>query len=278
MERHEEFKELLHPYLDGELSSGEQDRMISHLAQCQDCSREVKFFGRLKETVREKGQSPAIPEPLREKILAALRQEAKAEGREALPERPGVPGPAAHAPSAQTPRALRLLRPVLAVAAVILLVLFVSHFFQPPSDFYATTVLSHSLLAEGKVPLTFTSSNPEEVGRYLADHVAPDLQGMVPRVEQASFALEGVVISKSGKAPEVCLVFRNGSLLTLHMRKSKGEKLPGTPVRREGRTFHLLSMKPYNLVAWDAEGYMCTLVSTASHEQMMNLVMKKQAI
>ena len=46
---HDRFKALLMGYIDGELGSGEQKELEEHLAKCQDCSRELEEFRRLKD-------------------------------------------------------------------------------------------------------------------------------------------------------------------------------------------------------------------------------------
>ncbi|OYD15546.1 hypothetical protein CH330_05400 [candidate division WOR-3 bacterium JGI_Cruoil_03_51_56] len=46
---HDRYKALLMGYIDGELGPGERKELEEHLAGCQDCSRELEEFRRLKD-------------------------------------------------------------------------------------------------------------------------------------------------------------------------------------------------------------------------------------
>ena len=89
----ERARELLSPYLDGELSPEEQRSMAAHIEECDRCARLATEFRRIGRTIAEAAREPA-PHTLAPRVRAALVQAAAAEGEGALlsPARPGAVG------------------------------------------------------------------------------------------------------------------------------------------------------------------------------------------
>ncbi len=61
-------KDLVHAYLDGELSLTEQLNFEQHLAICPQCEQAYQNFSRLREQLRQPGLRFELPDQLREKI------------------------------------------------------------------------------------------------------------------------------------------------------------------------------------------------------------------
>jgi anti-sigma-K factor RskA len=113
-------------YLLGKLEADETEAFEAHLAGCHDCRRQLEELGGLPELLAAATPAIPLPDPLRDRALAAVRQAAaRAEPAPAA----GAPIPAAEAgvPVAATPAPAR--RPwwrrrwlVVAVAAAVLVV------------------------------------------------------------------------------------------------------------------------------------------------------------
>lgn len=79
----EEFILLMNLQLDGELSKLEEERLLDHLASCEDCASLYQDLSRIQETLS--GFSGDPPADLSQRIMEQIR--------EAVPERAGVSSP-----------------------------------------------------------------------------------------------------------------------------------------------------------------------------------------
>jgi anti-sigma factor RsiW len=96
----ERARELLSPYLDGELSAEERRAVAAHVEGCRSCSAQVDDFRRIGRTLAEAGREPT-PKALALRVRANLAREAEGEeGRIAsspVKPAPGRPSSALHA-------------------------------------------------------------------------------------------------------------------------------------------------------------------------------------
>ena len=74
---HEQIRELLHPYVDGELDLLTARQTEQHLRTCADCRAVEKAVRALRETVASNQPAYRVPSDLRRNVRAALRREAK---------------------------------------------------------------------------------------------------------------------------------------------------------------------------------------------------------
>jgi anti-sigma factor (TIGR02949 family) len=65
----------LWPYLDGALPDEWQARVARHLEECDNCRSHYDFEQEFLEAVRASGEVDTTFEPLRERVLLALRAE-----------------------------------------------------------------------------------------------------------------------------------------------------------------------------------------------------------
>jgi anti-sigma factor RsiW len=70
----EEALDLLEPYLDGDLSPGEADRLQGHLGNCAACAAELALAGRIQRELRALPQPDCPPEVI-ERVVRAGRGE-----------------------------------------------------------------------------------------------------------------------------------------------------------------------------------------------------------
>jgi anti-sigma factor RsiW len=81
----ERARELLSPYLDGELSAEERRAVAAHVEGCRSCAAQAEDFRRIGRTLAEAGREPA-PKALAQRVRANLAREAEGEeGRVASP-------------------------------------------------------------------------------------------------------------------------------------------------------------------------------------------------
>ena len=74
---HEQIRELIHPYVDGELDLLNARETEQHLRSCADCRAVEKALRELCETVKSSQSAYRAPSHLRKNVRAALRREAK---------------------------------------------------------------------------------------------------------------------------------------------------------------------------------------------------------
>ncbi len=68
--------DLLEAYLDGGLDPATTQALTDHLADCPDCTAFLNTYRRTVDTTRELREEE-LPAPLRERLLAFLRREAR---------------------------------------------------------------------------------------------------------------------------------------------------------------------------------------------------------
>jgi anti-sigma factor RsiW len=76
----ERARELLSPYLDGELSAEERRAIATHVEGCRVCSAQATDFRRIGRTLSEAGREPA-PKALALRVRANLAREVETEAR-----------------------------------------------------------------------------------------------------------------------------------------------------------------------------------------------------
>ena len=91
----ERARELLSPYLDGELSAQERRAVAAHVEGCRACSAQVADFQRIGATLAEAGREP-MPRALALRVRANLAREAESEAWRAAPslDKLALDGPA----------------------------------------------------------------------------------------------------------------------------------------------------------------------------------------
>src|SRR3954447_24437534 len=115
----ERARELLSPYLDGELSAEERRAVATHVEGCRACAAQATDFGRIGRTLAEAGREPA-PKALALRVRANLAREAQGAAGRIAPslDKPSLVKPALARPSFM-PRALMRQAAVIAAACVL---------------------------------------------------------------------------------------------------------------------------------------------------------------
>ena len=79
MMTHEEIRELIHPYADGELDVVNAREIEQHLTGCDDCRRLEQRVQLLRMALRNNAPAYRAPARLRKNVRRALKREAKPE-------------------------------------------------------------------------------------------------------------------------------------------------------------------------------------------------------
>src|SRR5262245_28131247 len=82
---HENIRELLHAYVDGELDLANTRETERHLQSCADCRRTEKAIREMRSVLTSDATAYRAPAHLRRKVRAALRREAKSTRQTRLP-------------------------------------------------------------------------------------------------------------------------------------------------------------------------------------------------
>jgi anti-sigma factor RsiW len=80
----ERARELLSPYLDGELSAEERRAVAAHIERCRACAAEAADFQRIGRSIAEGGREPA-PKALALRVRASLARAVEAEKVQTVP-------------------------------------------------------------------------------------------------------------------------------------------------------------------------------------------------
>src|SRR5712691_1364569 len=80
----ERARQLLSPYLDGELSAADRRAVAAHIEACRTCAALVADFQRIGRVIGEAGAEPA-PSSLALRVRASLARAAEAEESQAMP-------------------------------------------------------------------------------------------------------------------------------------------------------------------------------------------------
>src|SRR6266851_2626297 len=74
---HEEIRELIHAYADGELDVVNAREIEQHLSTCEDCRARERRIRALRNTLVKSGPAYRAPARLRKTVRATLRRETK---------------------------------------------------------------------------------------------------------------------------------------------------------------------------------------------------------
>ncbi|MDR3496641.1 MAG: anti-sigma factor [Ancalomicrobiaceae bacterium] len=232
-----EWRDLMHGLVDGELDAEHARRVEAHLAEHAACADEFVRLKAARARLRAAYPPLAAPEPLRQRILAALAAEAPT-------RQPGIAERIAALVAWLTPASLP--------ASAVLLALSIALFVWPQQvmapNLEADLVAGHvrSLLADH---LTDVATSDQHT-------VKPWFNGKVsfspPVVDLAAdgFPLVGGRLDYVGGEVTAALVFRHaGHVINLFVRPAHGER--DGAANRDG----------YNLLIWHEDGLMLSAVS-----------------
>jgi anti-sigma factor RsiW len=258
----ERARELLSPYLDGELSAEERRAVAAHIEGCRSCATQVDDFRRIGRTLAEAGREPA-PKALALRVRANLAREAEGqEGRIAsslAKPAPGRPASALHG----------LMRQAAVIAAACVLSALATWWIVgtagEASRLEQEVLAAHvrSLLQDS--PIQVASSDAHTVKPWFAGRI--DFSPEVKDLAADGFPLLGGRLDFVGGRRVGAVVYkRRLHTINVFMWPSAG---PGDAAPR------LVARNGYNLLAWSRGGVDYWAVSDLSAgdlRQLQNLL------
>jgi anti-sigma factor (TIGR02949 family) len=160
--------DLVEPYLDGDLSPGEADRLRLHLAGCAACAAELALAGRIQRELRSLPQ-PDCPPELIERVVRAGRAEV-------------VPFPARIEP---------LRRRIAAAAAVLALAVGGGSLFVHVQHQREQIAQVAQATQEARVALAYLGRATHKAGLDVRDEVLQK-RLVIPAARSASRSLSGI--------------------------------------------------------------------------------------
>ena len=237
----ERARELLSPYLDGELSAEERRAVAAHIEGCRSCAAQADDFRRIGRTLAEAGREPA-PKALALRVRANLAREAEGEeGRIAsslAKPAPGRPASALH----------ELMRQAAVIAAACVLSALATWWIVgtagEASRLEQEVLAAHvrSLLQDS--PIQVASSDAHTVKPWFAGRI--DFSPEVKDLAADGFPLLGGRLDFVGGRRVGAVVYkRRLHTINVFMWPSAG---PGDAAPR------LVARNGYNLLAWSRGG------------------------
>jgi anti-sigma factor RsiW len=237
----ERARELLSPYLDGELSAEERRAVAAHIEGCRSCSAQVDDFRRIGRTLAEAGREPT-PKALALRVRANLAREAEGEESRIAPS-PNKP--VRIRPSAAL-RALMRQAAVVAAACVLsaLATWWIAGTVGEASRVEQEVLAAHvrSLLQDS--PIQIASSDAHTVKPWFAGRIdfAPDVKDLAAD----GFPLLGGRLDYVGGRRVGAVVYkRRLHTINVFMWPSAN---PGDAAPRN------MARNGYNLLAWSRGG------------------------
>jgi anti-sigma factor RsiW len=237
----ERARELLSPYLDGELSAEERRAVAAHIEGCRSCSAQADDFQRIARTLAEAGREPP-PKALALRLRANLAREAGGGGERIAPS---LVNPTAGRPSSAL-RALMRQAAVVAAACVIsaMATWWIVGAIGETSRLEQEVLAAHvrSLLQDS--PIQVTSSDAHTVKPWFAGRIdfAPDVKDLAAD----GFPLLGGRLDYVGGRRVGAVVYKR-RLHTINVfmwpSPSSGDAAP-----------RLVARNGYNLLAWSRGG------------------------
>jgi anti-sigma factor RsiW len=242
----ERARELLSPYLDGELSAEERRAVAAHIEGCRACETQVSDFQRVGRTLAETGREP-MSKALALRVRANLAREAEREAGRIAPSlvTPTLVTPAPRRPSFAA-RALLRQAAVIAAACVLsaLATWWIMGTVGETSRLEQEVLAAHvrSLLQDS--PIQVASSDAHTVKPWFAGRVdfAPDVKDLAAE----GFPLLGGRLDYVGGRRVGAVVYKR-RLHTINVfmwpSASSGDVAP-----------RLVARNGYNLLAWSRGG------------------------
>ena len=241
---------LLQPFVDGELSDEECERVASHLEGCRGCRAAVSEQSWVRATLRALPREPA-PQAVRAKILLALDELDREAAAALVPPTPATPSVWSRVRSRLSDLGRGSMIMVPAAAAAVGLFFVVKDASVPTAEPGATPMgMASALSPSTRARPEATSASPDEPEPTRALSKLQPQVGFEPQVPQAGGETDQVQLvgadidgSAANAARLRFEVMRGGEPTGHHFidrqQRADGSALRGEPVSVGGREYHL---------------------------------------
>jgi anti-sigma factor RsiW len=241
-----EFRAVLHPYVDGEMTAGQIGAADAHAAECRRCEELARQERDFRQLLRRQPREPAGAE-LRTRLHRRLGRDT----RRSL-VRPWLVAPA-----------------FAAAAAVLIAVLL--PVMRPPPHLVGDLVDKHAAFAQLARPAEFSSGNPEEVVVWFRERAG--MRVTVPDYSAAGIQLIGARLTDAHQRQAAYLLYEKGrTLLSVFMvpvGPEHPERSTGSRVSYRGRDYHTRELRGYRTVSWTDGRTLFGLVSTLDYDALL---------
>jgi anti-sigma factor RsiW len=255
METCAESSALIQPYLDGELTEGDPQRLLSHVKTCAGCRQEMEELKALSSRLRQVRPLVTAPESLKQRIakLAAASEEF---GTETEETRPNV----LQITSKSAIRARWM--PALIAAALCIAsgISFwgVNHRRQAADSSFVEAAIAthHGLMKNASMPLDIRSDSPKVVSAWFSDRVSFNFRmpnASIASDDRARYKLIGGRLVNFAGEPAALLVFQiNGESVSVLVASGKKANARGGVVTdSNGIRFHAVDRENLHVVTWE---------------------------
>ncbi|MBI4608797.1 MAG: zf-HC2 domain-containing protein [Candidatus Rokubacteria bacterium] len=253
-----EYRERITAWVDGELKNlAEVAALEAHVRGCEGCRLYVEAETATKTLIAAAYANPVEVDELRAGIRARLEL---------------ITFPKPRWSPVRVPRlAWGALAAVLVVAVAVSYLMLRPHAPVEASPLVRAAVTDHVECMLGRLPLEVTTTDQEEVGRWLRGRLARPvaLPGLAPRGE-AKMSTRWARLARAEGAQ--ILVDRGGrmhSLFIMPVREVSGAL--GQPVVRAGREFFVNHIEGYTVVFWRQGDLLYCLVSDGMEGEVLGL-------
>jgi anti-sigma factor RsiW len=252
--------DLVHAYLDNELSLTEQITFEQHLATCPDCEQAHRTFVKLRENLQASNLCYELPAALREKINYHVLQ---GNGSDGVAERIAAARPSRENPA----RSWRIGAPsrLLALAASIAIILTVGTMLllsrSSQNTLAQTLVDSHVRSLQASHLLDVVSTDQHTVKPWFDGKV--DFAPPVRDLSSDGFPLIGGRLEYLRDHPAAALIYqRRKHIVNVFIWPEAGADSSPSETTRNG----------YNVIEWRKSGMHHAAVSDLNGEEMMAMV------
>lgn len=232
-------KKMIHSSLDGELSSGQRDRIDSHLASCEGCGVYAKAFGSLKNrTASLAGSADMMPS-------GAILERAC----DAVDHPQGIARRVLPAPVSKFPFIYAAAAAVLAAAAVF----GVMSVGGSSDSMAATLVREHDLRTAGLLALDVESSRQGDLENLFESAMGSRVE--VPAITLVGSSVEGGKVYRDKDGPTFfCAAYRlQDDPVTLYVLCScPGDPPAGRDIEIDEQSVRINSDGEHTLIFWRA--------------------------
>jgi anti-sigma factor RsiW len=254
MDTEAEYSALIQPYLDGELTKSEEQRLLSHLEGCPNCRKELEDLKTFSARLRQVRPMASTPESLKQRIAALMAE--SDQHNEAL----DVPRGNVLQIKKQSIATRRWVPALVAAALCIATGVTVWATRMRPEEaannFVKTAITAHKGLINASMPLDVRSDSPKVVSAWFSSRVPFAFRMPNANIASEDLAkyklLGGRLISFAGE-PAALLVFQinNEPVSVLVASGKKAQARGGLITYSNGIKFHATDRDDLHVVTWE---------------------------
>lgn len=262
----DDFTPFIDAYIDDEFDERERVEMESHLNHCLECRHRVVFQMKFKQQFRQVLSQDKVPEPLKNDILASLKEEAVMQHR--VLER-----------STFVSRMRRVGFMVTPIAAAMCIMFLLPAFTVAPATSGALPVVEHTVdWHQRNYPLEVQSPSAKVISNWF--HGKVDFPVRLPQFPGKKVFIQGCRIAHVLDRRAAYVLYNvDGTRMSVLMFQGDGLKVPGHTIRKiQQRDVAFMNAHGYNVAVMRNDGVtyaMTTALPEAKFIEIMKDSLKR---